>query len=601
MGGGLAQQLSMFGSGAVLTRAPAFSSALPHAAARWRERGGLLVVPRREAAARALLDEAAGGEALLGREAVTFAGLRGRVAAAAGAPEPAPPAAIEVRLALREVLDAADLSAFGDSARAPGFLSAVERAIGELREARVPPARAAAAATTPVAAAVAAIHAAAAETVPLPSDAVWAAADAAHAVRSFPPVTVSGFDDLVPGQWALLHALARHGAGRGRHALRRGAAGVRGAPDPPGAVGARGRGRRAGRSGRGGRAARAGGAPVRRRAARARWAPPVRLVAAAGTRGMLRAALDEALAAVDGGVALSQVALVVPRLAEVRDDLERLLDDWAVPARLTSRVRVLEAPLALALTHLLRLGELAPDAPGALDHLLGWLRSPYSGADPAQVNLFEAGARRGGIATRGELMGRWAGVAIAPARRLVAAARQGPRAQLAAMVERRLAGAAAGGRRRRPPRAGRPARPRRPGGPRGPRGGRLRRGARRRRGRRAPQAAPRAAAARDRRRADRGPHVRRARGGPGRARRPRPRLAAGEPLRGGGDRRPGRRGHPGPPRRRRAAGGPARGARRRPAGAGAGHVGEPPAIRPRGRRRALAARARAAGGRRRGA
>ena len=60
----------------------------------------------------------------------------------------------------------------------------------------------------------------------------------------------------------------------------------------------------------------------------------MRLVAAAGTRGMLRAALDEALAAVDGGVAPSQVALVVPRLAEVRDDLERLLDDWGVPARL---------------------------------------------------------------------------------------------------------------------------------------------------------------------------------------------------------------------------------------------------------------------------
>jgi RecB family exonuclease len=162
---------------------------------------------------------------------------------------------------------------------------------------------------------------------------------------------------------------------------------------------------------------------------------PLRLVGSAGTRGMLRAALDEVLAAVDAGVALSEVALVVPRLAEVRDDLERLLDDWAVPARLTSRVRALEAPLALALTHLLRLGELAPDAAGALDHLLGWLRTPYSGADPGEVDLFEAHARRGGVATRGELMGRWEGVAIAPARRLVAAARSGPRAQLAAMVD----------------------------------------------------------------------------------------------------------------------------------------------------------------------
>ena len=202
-------QLSMLGGGAILSWAPAYSSALPHAVERWRERGGLLVVPRREAAARVLLDEAAGGAAVIGREAVTFAGLRGRVAAAAGVDEPQPPSAIEVRLALREVLDAADLSAFGDSARAPGFLSAIERAIGELRAARVPPARAAAAAATPVAAAVAAIHAAAWETVPVPSDALWRVADAAAAVAWFPPVTVSGFDDLVPGQWALLRALAQ--------------------------------------------------------------------------------------------------------------------------------------------------------------------------------------------------------------------------------------------------------------------------------------------------------------------------------------------------------------------------------------------------------
>ena len=67
MADGLREQLSMFGGGAVLTRAPAFSSALPHGTARWRERGGLLVVPRREDAARALVEEAAGGAAVLGR------------------------------------------------------------------------------------------------------------------------------------------------------------------------------------------------------------------------------------------------------------------------------------------------------------------------------------------------------------------------------------------------------------------------------------------------------------------------------------------------------------------------------------------------------
>jgi RecB family exonuclease len=417
----------------VLTWAPAFSSALPLARARWREHGGMLVVPRREDATRALQEETGGGVAVLGREALTFAGLRGRVAAAAGVSEPAPPSPVEVRLALREVLDAADLSAFGASAAAPGFLSAVERAIGELRVAGVPPERAAAAAATPVAVAVAAIHAASRDAVPHWSDALWAAAGHAAGV-AFSPVTVSGFDDLVPGQWALLHALAR--ATRVEVVM----------PFDPGRPAFEARHARQARWARAAEPQRAGVQATHGHAGLAarlfdEGAPPaapapLRLVGAAGTRGMLRAALEEALdAAAADGLPLSAVALVVPRLAEVRDDLERLLRDWGVPARLGSRIRVLEAPLALALTHLLRLGELEPDAAGALDHLLGWLRTPYSGAEPAEVDRFEAAARRGGIATRGELMSRWEGIAIAPARRLVAAARRGPRAQLAAMVE----------------------------------------------------------------------------------------------------------------------------------------------------------------------
>ena len=124
----------------------------------------------------------------------------------------------------------------------------------------------------------------------------------------------------------------------------------------------------------------------------------------------------------------------MPRLAELRDELERLLDDWAVPASMTTRMRVVEAPIALALTHLLHLGEGERDDPGALDHLLGWLRTPYSGADPRDVDLFEVHARRAQL-TRGELLGRWEGEAIAPARRMVRAAQAGPRAQIAAMLE----------------------------------------------------------------------------------------------------------------------------------------------------------------------
>ena len=438
----------MFPPGAILTWAPAFSTALPLARERWRDHGGLLVVPRREDAARALGAAVADGSAALGREAVTFAGLRGRVALAAGVREPEPPSAVGVRLALRAVLDGVDLSTFGASAEAPGFLAAAERAVAELRAARVAPARVEAAAATPVARAVAAIHAAAWDAVPMASDALWAAADAARAVARFPPVTVTGFDDLVPGQWALLHALAQ--ATRVEVVMPFN-------PDRPAFDARRARQERwaaeAGSAGREGAPAGAGYAGLAARlfdaVPPAPDPPPVRLVGAAGTRGMLRAALDEALAAVDRGAPMGRVALAVPRLAEVRDDLERLLDDWGVPARLSSRVRVLEAPLTLALTHLLRLGELDPAAPGALDHLLGWLRTPYSGADPAEVDRFEADARRGGVATRGPLLARWEGVAVAPARRLVAAAERGPRAQLAAMVDAgwealRRAGDAAG-------------------------------------------------------------------------------------------------------------------------------------------------------------
>ena len=72
---------------------------------------------------------------------------------------------------------------------------------------------------------------------------------------------------------------------------------------------------------------------------------------------MLRAAVEEALDAAAAGRRLDRIALVVPRLAELRDELERLLDDWAVPASMTTADARLEAPIALALTHLLHLGE----------------------------------------------------------------------------------------------------------------------------------------------------------------------------------------------------------------------------------------------------
>ena len=416
----------------VLTRAPALSVALDHGRSAWRERGGLLIVPTREAAAAALLDEVTERGVVLDREALTFAALRSRVAAAAGLRDPLPVARIEVRLALREVLDAADLAPFGAAAEAPGFLSALERAIGELGEARVPPERVTGAAGSALEAALAEIYGAACEAVPHPSDALWAAACAASGLDAFAPVTVAGFDDLVPGQWELLRALARvapvevvlpFADGRAvfearRDRMRRweGDLDVQEIAAP--ASGPRALARRIFDA----------GPPMED-------ALDLRLIGAAGTAGMLRAAVDEVLDAAAQGITLTRIALAVPRLAEVRDELDRLLADWEIPARRASRVRVLEVPLALALIHLLEFGEREPDDPGALDHLLGWLKTPYSGADPAEVDLFEAAARGARLGGRGELMARWAGAAIAPARRLVAASRQGPRAQIAALLD----------------------------------------------------------------------------------------------------------------------------------------------------------------------
>ena len=75
--------------------------------------------------------------------------------------------------------------------------------------AAVPPERVRAAASDARSTALAEIHAAAWGDVAHPSDALWSVAAAADDLDAFPAVTVAGFDDLVPGQWALLRALAR--------------------------------------------------------------------------------------------------------------------------------------------------------------------------------------------------------------------------------------------------------------------------------------------------------------------------------------------------------------------------------------------------------
>ncbi|MGD9695504.1 MAG: PD-(D/E)XK nuclease family protein [Thermoleophilia bacterium] len=414
----------------LLVRAPSLSAALDHGRAAWAARGGLLVVPRRAVATGLMLAEAVDG-VVLDREAVTFAALLDRVAQAAGTVPSRPPSRLRLRLDLHQVLERADLAAFGPSARTPGFLTAVERAVGELRAARIHPDAVDAAAASPLDRAVAAVHRLAWERVRHPADTLWEVAETAEALDRFDPVTVVGYDDLVPGQWALLRALGRiadvtvvlpFAPGRAAYAARRERWAVWN------------------------RALRRAEAPASPPAGPSRLAaalfddgPPVgsrdlRMVVAAGTRGMLRAAADEAIDAVTSGTPAERVAIVVPRLADSREELGLLLDDWGVAWNATGRARLLEAPIALALIHLLHLGEMGLEPPQALGHLLGWLRTPYSGADPSEVDRFEAMSRRASEESRGGLTGRWSRDVSEPIGMLRDAASEGPAAQLDALV-----------------------------------------------------------------------------------------------------------------------------------------------------------------------
>ncbi len=426
-----------------LHRGPAFGAASRAARAAWTDRGGLLVLRDRDAVGVALEEAAGPGGVVLDREAVTFAGLRARVRAAAGLGPEEPPSSVAVRLALQEALGSRlAWPGFGRAVDAPGLLGVLERAIAELRGARVRPAelaRAAPAAGAP-SADLAALYADLEGTLLLRADLEWAAADAASALDAFPPVAVDGLDDLAPAAWAMLRGLARvtdvevamvHEAGRPACRARSerqerwaaDAAAVRDHPAEPEP------GRPASLL-----ALDAGLFEDRTGVARPPDGGAVRFVAAAGTRGMHRSGLEEVLACVDAGLAPAECALVVPRLAEARDDLDRLMDDWGIPARRATRIRFLEAPVGLALAHLLALGEMAPHEPGALDPLLGWLRTPYSGAEPDDVDRFEADMRRGGIDVRADLIGRFEDAVMAPARALVAASRAGPRAAASALA-----------------------------------------------------------------------------------------------------------------------------------------------------------------------
>src|SRR5205085_1444919 len=165
-----------------------------------------LVVRDADAATRALA-QAAGAGALLGREVVTLAGLRGRVRRAAGLGEADLPAPIATRLALQEALAGRSWPGFGATVEAPGFLGALERAVAELRRARIDPSELAGEPLPPPQRDLAELYGDVQNALRLPVDADWETADAAGALSAFPPVALVGFDDLSPDAWALLRRL----------------------------------------------------------------------------------------------------------------------------------------------------------------------------------------------------------------------------------------------------------------------------------------------------------------------------------------------------------------------------------------------------------
>jgi RecB family exonuclease len=218
-----------------------------------------------------------------------------------------------------------------------------------------------------------------------------------------------GFDDYAPVEWALLRALASRNpieAGlayeRGRRvfAARHGrvAAWMADAEDanwhspapPSGAIGI-----------------------LERRLfepAAPEPAEGVEWLEAAGTDVCHRMVAARVVASLRAGIPHDRIAVVAPRLFEHLSGLHAALDEAGVPVRRPFAA----SPLARALVSLFAFA-LDEDGPESIDRLVAWLRSPYSNAETAEVDRFEADMRRGSPQTRGQLMARFRGEAMQPA------------------------------------------------------------------------------------------------------------------------------------------------------------------------------------------
>lgn len=357
-----------------------------------------LIVARDDAILAESMTQASAGGTAFGLRGATLAGLCAIVRQAGNLPDPEPADGLGLRAILADVL--------GGEPGA-GRVPPLERAVRELRAGFVPVAGLRDVVAEDLASAVERTA-----TIELPEDALWDVADAACDI-DIGTVTVVGFDDLSPGQWALLRGLATRNTvsvhlpyedGREVFAARRArAAGWCAAADnavayPPTAV------------------------PRLERLLFTETVTTatddVRLLEAAGSDVERRLALGAVLEALVEGVPPEEIAVVVPRLSGSVSLLAPVFSEAGIAVSYETWVPWTSSPLAHALVSL---WSFACDetSPAGVAHLVAWLRSPYGAADSQEVDTFEAAAYS--LAepyTRGQMLARWEGEAILPARAL---------------------------------------------------------------------------------------------------------------------------------------------------------------------------------------
>jgi ATP-dependent helicase/DNAse subunit B len=119
----------------------------------------------------------------------------------------------------------------------------------------------------------------------------------------------------------------------------------------------------------------------------------VRFLEGAGSRGTLELVAEEALAAIRGGIAPEEIAVVCPSVEAVRLPLETAFAAVGVPVALEGRVAFRATAFGQSLIAVLRFAWLGGERPELYAHL----RSPYSGIPRREVDWVEGKLRGRGI------------------------------------------------------------------------------------------------------------------------------------------------------------------------------------------------------------